>query len=87
MSCGVGCRCSSDLVLLWLWSKPAATTPIGPLAWEPPYAVGVALKKKNYNGVVIYNKMNYSRYLKEAEVIHVQIWESVPWNGNREKEF
>jgi len=23
-----------------------ATVPIQPLAWEPPYAVGVALKKK-----------------------------------------
>ena len=24
----------------------AATAPIGPLAWEPPYVVGVALKKQ-----------------------------------------
>jgi len=36
MSCGVGHRCSSDLVLLWLWCRPAATAPIRPLAWEPP---------------------------------------------------
>ena len=43
MSCGVGRRCGSDLVLLWLWCRLAATAPIGPLAWEPPYAVGVAL--------------------------------------------
>ena len=35
MSCGVGCRCSSDLVLLWLWHKPAAAALIRPLAWEP----------------------------------------------------
>ena len=35
----------SDPVLLWLWRRPAATVPIGPLAWEPPYAVGVALEK------------------------------------------
>ena len=34
-----------DLVLLWLWYRPAAVAPNGPLAWEPPYAVGVALKK------------------------------------------
>ena len=33
-----------DLVLLWLWSRPAAIAPIRPLAWEPPYAMGVALK-------------------------------------------
>ena len=32
MSCGVGCRHSSDPALLWLWRRPAATAPIGPLA-------------------------------------------------------
>ena len=37
MSCGVDHKHSSDPALLWLWSKPAATAPIGPLAWEPPY--------------------------------------------------
>ena len=34
-----------DLVLLWLWRRPVATAPIRPLAWEPPYAMGVALEK------------------------------------------
>ena len=38
-SCGVGCTHGSDLVLLWLWHKPEATTLIRPLAWEPPYAI------------------------------------------------
>ena len=33
-------------VWLWLWCRPKATTPIGPLAWEIPYAVGVAMKSK-----------------------------------------
>ena len=50
MSSGVGGRCGSDLALLWLWHKLAATALIGPLAQEPPYAVGAALKgqkKKN----------------------------------------
>ena len=46
MSCGVGHRHGSDLMLLWLWRRPAATTPIGPLAWELPYAAGAALKNK-----------------------------------------
>ena len=46
LSCGIGGRCGSDLVPLWLWCRPAATAPIGPLAWEPPYAAGGALKKK-----------------------------------------
>ena len=44
MSCGAGRRRGSDLVLLWLWRRPAATAPITPLAWEPPYAEGAALK-------------------------------------------
>jgi len=44
MSCGINCRRGSDLVLLWLWCRPAATTPIRPLAWETPYAAGAALK-------------------------------------------
>ena len=42
MSCGVGCRRSSDPALLWLWL--AAVAPIGPLAWELPYATSAALK-------------------------------------------
>ena len=46
MSYGVGHRHSSDPVLLWLWRRPAATALIQPLAWELPYVVGVALKKK-----------------------------------------
>ena len=44
VSCGVGCRCSSDATLLWLWCRPAAAALIGPLVWEPPYAMGAALK-------------------------------------------
>ena len=31
-------------MLLWLWCRPLATVPIRPLAWEPPYALGVALE-------------------------------------------
>ena len=46
MSCGVGHRCGSDLVLLWLWCRPAVAAPIGPLARELPYATGAALKSK-----------------------------------------
>ena len=39
---GGGCRCGSDPTLLWLWHRPAAMALIRTLAWEPPYAVGVA---------------------------------------------
>ena len=42
MSCGVGCRRGSDPALLWLWRRLAATAPIRPLAWEPPYAARAA---------------------------------------------
>ena len=46
MSCGVGQRHGSHLVLLWLQHRPAAAALIGPLAWELPYATGAPLKKK-----------------------------------------
>ena len=45
MSGGVGRRHGSDAKLLWLWYRPAATAPTGPLARDPPYAAGAALKK------------------------------------------
>ena len=43
VSCGVGLRCGSDPMLLWPWCRTVAAAPIRPLAWEPPYATGVAL--------------------------------------------
>ena len=45
MSCGVGGRRGLDPALLWLWCRAAATAPIRPLAWEPPYAAGAAQKR------------------------------------------
>ena len=45
MSCGVGHRCGSDLVLLWLWHRLAALALIRPLAWELTSTTGVSLKK------------------------------------------
>ena len=60
MSCDVGCRFGLDPELLWLWRRLAATALIQPLAWEPPYAAGVAQemakrqkKKKNLSRVRI----------------------------------
>ena len=44
MSYGVGRRRGSDPALLW--RMPAATAPIRPQTLEPPYATGVALKRK-----------------------------------------
>ena len=36
-----------DPALPWLWRRPAAVAPIQLLAWEPPYAAGMALKRQN----------------------------------------
>ena len=51
MSCDVGRICGSDpellwLWLLWLWRRPAAVALTQPLAWELPYATGMATRKK-----------------------------------------
>ena len=58
---------------MWLGScvavvcRQAATAPIQPLAWEPPYAVGAALKiQKNLKTNVYVHKLNaipIDRYL------------------------
>ena len=51
VSCGVGCRCSLDPALLWLWHRRAAVALIRSLAWEPPHAPSATLKaeeKKNW---------------------------------------
>ena len=60
MSCGVAHRCGLDPELLWLWHRPAAAAPTGPLAWEPPYAVGAALEK----GKKTKKKKERKKYLK-----------------------
>ena len=39
-------RRGSNLILLWLWHRPAAVAPIQLLAWEAPYASGETLKSK-----------------------------------------
>ena len=57
MSCGVGRRCGSDPALLWLWHRLAAVALIRPLAWEPPNAVGAALKRKRKKS--IHGKHNF----------------------------
>ena len=46
MSYGVGHRRSSDPELLCLWQRPATVAPTGSIAWELPYATGVAQRKK-----------------------------------------
>ena len=57
-SCGVGHRHSSDLALLW--RRLAAAALIQPLAWEPPYATGVALKRPKKKKIQVCTV--YARY-------------------------
>ena len=64
MSCGVGRRCGLDLVLLWLWCRLLATALIQPLAWEPWYAEGAALKRKNNNNN---NKKQLTTHIKKMK--------------------
>ena len=54
VSCGVGCRHVQDLAMLWLcwWLRPVAAPPMGLLAWELPYAAGVALKRRRKKNLV-----------------------------------
>ena len=69
MSCGVGRRYNSDSMFLLLWLKPAAVVLIQPLAWELPYASGVALERKNKN--LLIKKIKYGTnqpiYKKETD--------------------
>ena len=60
MSCGAGCRCSSDLVLLWLWCRPAAIALIQPLAWKPPYTADVVLEKTKQKNKTYMQIENYA---------------------------
>ena len=48
-----------------LWCRLAATALIGPLAWEPPYAVGVALERQKRQ------KKNKKQKKKAAKTIKV----------------
>ena len=54
VSSGAGHRHSLDPVLLWLWCRPTATAPIRPLAWEYPYATGVALKRQKKKKIKLF---------------------------------
>ena len=57
MNCDVGRRRGLDRMLLWQWRRSVATALIRPLAWEPPYAAGMALKSKKTRKTIT-NKQN-----------------------------
>ena len=68
MSCGVGRRHGSDLVLLWY--RLAAVALIRLLACEPPYATGVALKSKKIFFKIL-NNIVYFEGVKYVDLIHL----------------
>ena len=62
----LGCGYGLDLVLLWLWYRPAAAALIPPLAWDLPYPAGAGVKRKKYifdfssydsNAVLLINRL------------------------------
>ena len=54
---------SLNLVLLWLWCRLLTAALIQPLAWELPYAAGVALKKKKISfSSVLFLSISFIRY-------------------------
>ena len=66
VNCGVGHRHGSDPALLWLCCRMAVPAPVQPLAWDPPYASGAALKKtknsvREKNHAVIFVKAQQDR--------------------------
>ena len=68
MSCGVGRRCGLDPMLLWLWCRLAAVAPIRPLAWEPPYATGVAPEKAK--------RQKKKKKRKKKLIVEFPLWHS-----------
>ena len=73
MSCGVDCKQGSDSTLLWLWLRLATIAPVGPLAWEPPYVEGAALKRQKktltFNEVNLQNKLLYLKHNVQCHVL------------------
>ena len=77
MSCGVDHRCGVDPVLLWLWWRPADVAPIGPLAWEPPYAVGAAQHRDKKQ-----NKITFFKNKSEKAVVALLMSDRLQNQGN-----
>ena len=70
-SCCVHRRCSSDPVLLWLWCRLAAVALIGPLAWEPPYDLGAALRDTHTHKGQLENLLSAGAFLSTLHWLEV----------------
>ena len=55
-----------------------ATAPIRPLAWEPPYAAGAALKRqktKKKKNLIIYRKIDSHKCKMYGEMVKFKIFQ------------
>ena len=85
MSCGIGCIWGLDLALLWLRYRPAAVAPIRPLAWEPPCAVGGALKNKQTKKAEWMLRRTLAFSVRGRELIqsvYVKVCKELGWKGS-----
>ena len=74
MSCGVGLRRGSDPPLLWGWCRLSAAAQIRPLAWQLPYAAGVALKEKKKRKTKVHKTLGPIFEGQEREATGVAIF-------------
>ena len=58
---------------LALWCRSAVTAPIRPLAWQPPYAMGAALKKTRDNNKKIARNSHCGTEEKNPTSIHEDV--------------
>ena len=61
-------QCVKDPAFLWLWCRPVATAPIQYLAWELPYATGMALKRQKIKKISIF--LNSKKKKKKIRRVH-----------------
>ena len=66
MSCGVGGRHGLDPALPWLWHRLARVAPVRPLAWERPWAMGLALNSKTVKLVILLLSCKSSLYILDV---------------------
>ena len=89
MSYGVGHRHGSDLALLWLWCRPEAVALIQPVAWEPPYAMSAALKRKkkklNYHFKSTKTELDVARNIPNPDLVRKALGNTKPRDYKKRK--
>ena len=61
-------------MLLWLRHRPVATALIRPLAWEPPYAAGAALKRQKETNQTNKKAIFKKEFMGHKHVEYLQIY-------------